>query len=92
MPRSLTALACALVSLTASAEDFAQSVDPELLVVESRIPLGDIRGRIDHLAVDVKRQRLYVAELGNDSMAVIDVKERKTIRTLTGLQEPQGIG
>lgn len=87
-----TALACALVSLTASAEDVAQSVDPEMLAVESRIPLGDIRGRIDHLAVDVKRQRLFVAELGNDSVAVIDLKEGKTVRTLTGLQEPQGIG
>jgi YVTN family beta-propeller protein len=92
MRRLQTALACALVLLTASAEDFAQSVDPEPLVVESRIPLGDIHGRIDHLGVDVKRQRLYVAELGNDSVAVIDLKERKTIRTLTGLQEPQGIG
>ena len=92
MRRLLTALACALVSLAASAEAFAPSGDPELLVLESKIPLGDIRGRIDHLGVDVKRQRLYVAELGNDSVAVIDLKERKTIATLTGLQEPQGIG
>ena len=62
------------------------------LVVEARIPLGDVRGRIDHLGVDLKRQRLYVAELGNDSLGVIDLKERKTLRTLTGLKEPQGIG
>jgi hypothetical protein len=62
------------------------------LAVESKIPLGDVHGRIDHLAVDLNRQRLYVAELGNDSLGVVDLKERKTIRTLTGLREPQGIG
>jgi len=62
------------------------------LAVESKISLGDIRGRIDHLAVDVNRQRLYVAELGNDTVGVVDLRERKMVRTLTGLKEPQGIG
>jgi DNA-binding beta-propeller fold protein YncE len=62
------------------------------LVVESRIPLGDVHGRIDHLAIDLKRQMLYVAELGNDSVGVLDLKEGKVVRTLRGLSEPQGIG
>jgi hypothetical protein len=62
------------------------------LELEAKIPLGNIHGRIDHLAVDVGRQRLYVAELGNDSVGVVDLKERKLIRTLTGLKEPQGVG
>jgi DNA-binding beta-propeller fold protein YncE len=35
---------------------------------------------------------LYVAELGNDSVGVVDLKAGKTTRTLTGLREPQGIG
>ena len=61
------------------------------LMLEGKIPLGDIRGRLDHLAVDLGRQRLYVAELGNDSVGVVDIKEHRTIRTLTGLREPQGI-
>jgi YVTN family beta-propeller protein len=59
--------------------------------VEARIPLGDIKGRIDHLAIDTSRERLYVAELGNDSVGVVDVKALKVIRTLTNLREPQGI-
>jgi DNA-binding beta-propeller fold protein YncE len=62
------------------------------LELEAKIPLGDIRGRIDHLAVDLGRQRLYVAELGNDSVGVLDIKAHRTIRTLMGLREPQGIG
>lgn len=61
------------------------------LELAAKIPLGDIRGRIDHLAVDPGRQRLYVAELGNDSVGVVDIKDLKTIRTLTGFHEPQGI-
>jgi DNA-binding beta-propeller fold protein YncE len=62
------------------------------LTVETKIPLGDISGRIDHLAVDLLRHRLYVAELGNDSIGVVDLEAGKTIRTLTGLHAPQGIG
>ena len=62
------------------------------LAVEYKISLGDVKGRIDHLAVDIDRQRLYIAELGNDTVGVVDLRERKTIRTLTGLKEPQGIG
>jgi len=50
-----------------------------------------VKGRIDHLAVDAARQRLYVAELGNDSVGVLDLKERKLLRTLPGFREPQGI-
>ena len=61
------------------------------LSVEVKIPLGDVRGRIDHLAVDLGRQRLFVAELGNDSVGVIDLQQRKVIKRLSGLKEPQGV-
>jgi hypothetical protein len=70
----------------------ARAAEPAALVLESKISLGDVRGRIDHLAFDVPRQRLFVAELGNDTVGVVDLRERKTVRTLTGLSEPQGIG
>ena len=68
------------------------AADPHPLVLEAKISLGNIHGRVDHLAIDVGRQRLYVAELGNHSVAVIDLKARVLIRTLTNLAEPQGIG
>jgi hypothetical protein len=64
---------------------------PAPLVLEAKIPLGSISGRIDHLAIDLKRQRLFVAELGNDSLGVIDLTAGKVLRTLTGLSEPQGV-
>jgi DNA-binding beta-propeller fold protein YncE len=62
------------------------------LALEAKIPLGDVHGRIDHLAVDSPRHRLFVAELGNDSVGVVDLAVGRTVRTLTGLREPQGIG
>jgi DNA-binding beta-propeller fold protein YncE len=67
------------------------AADPPPLVLEAKIPLGTVSGRIDHFAVDRDRQRLFVAELGNDSVGVVDLKERKVLRRLAGLSEPQGI-
>jgi hypothetical protein len=45
-----------------------QTASPPL-ILEAKIPLGPVSGRIDHLGIDVKRQRLLVAELGNNSLA-----------------------
>jgi YVTN family beta-propeller protein len=61
------------------------------LVLEAKIPLGDVSGRIDHLSIDMKRQRLFVAELGNNSLGVIDFAAGKVLRTITGFTEPQGV-
>ncbi|MEA2914756.1 MAG: hypothetical protein QOJ15_6837 [Bradyrhizobium sp.] len=62
------------------------------LQLEAKIPLGNVHGRIDHMAVDLKRQRLFVAELGNDSVGVVDLANRKLRQTIAGLKEPQGVG
>jgi DNA-binding beta-propeller fold protein YncE len=59
--------------------------------VEAKISLGDIAGRIDHLAFDPTRQRLYVAELGNNSIGIVDLNAKRLLRTVPGFSEPQGI-
>src|SRR5438270_6282533 len=61
------------------------------LVLEAKIPLGDVSGRIDHLGIDMKRQRLFVAELGNNSLGVVDLAAGKVLRRIDGLSEPQGV-
>ena len=88
---------CALVAATVLASLIAGKADAEqaaspLLRLEAKIPLGDVRGRIDHMAIDLSRQRLFVAELGNDSVGIVDLKARKVIRTIDGMKEPQGVG
>jgi hypothetical protein len=55
------------------------------------VPLGGVEGRIDHLAVDVPHQRLYVAALGNGSLEVIDLEKGERVQSLGGLREPQGV-
>jgi DNA-binding beta-propeller fold protein YncE len=74
------------------AQPGAQTSTVQPFEAEARIPLGDVRGRIDHMAIDLNRQRLFVAELENDTVGIVDLKDRKVVRTLTGLKEPQGVG
>ena len=84
-------MAC-LVALAACGVLPTLAAQPDPLVLEAKISLGDVRGRIDHLAIDIARQRLLVAELGNGSVGVVDLKRAKLLRTITGFGEPQGVG
>ena len=86
MGRILGAACAIAMPLTAVAGE-AGPLQPQ-----AKIPLGNVKGRIDHLAVDLARQRLFVAELGNNSLGVVDLKTRKFARRITGLREPQGVG
>src|SRR3954454_11169613 len=67
------------------------AADPTPLVLEDRIALGAVAGRIDHFAFDAERRLLFVAELGNNSVSVVDLKSRKLMRRLPELTEPQGL-
>jgi YVTN family beta-propeller protein len=89
-------LAMKLFALTAAALALAAGCAPaaaaELLQLEAKIPLGQVAGRIDHMAFDLAHRRLFVAELGNDSVGVVDVAARKVINRIAGLRNPQGVG
>src|SRR5262249_34184297 len=67
------------------------AADPPL-VLERTIPLHDVRGRIDHMAYDAGRKRLMVAELGNNTVDVLDVGTGSIVHPIGGLSEPQGVG
>ena len=43
------------------------------LALEKTISLGEVKGRIDQLAIDLGRKRLFIAELGNNSVGVVDL-------------------
>lgn len=61
------------------------------LALSASIELPGVRGRIDHLAVDLARGRAFVAALGNDSVEVVDLEGARHLRSVGGLGEPQGI-
>ena len=55
------------------------------------IPLPRVRGRIDHMALDLEGQRLFVAALGNNTLEVIDLSKGERVSSVSGFEEPQGV-
>jgi DNA-binding beta-propeller fold protein YncE len=80
---SLTVLA----SLSGNA--YAQDHTPLRLV--QTIPLTNVKGRMDHLGVDIKGQRLFAAALDNNTLEVIDLKAGKRVFSIPGQSKPQGV-
>jgi DNA-binding beta-propeller fold protein YncE len=87
---AVSAYIVAMAAMPAFSQSTHNSADT--LQLEAKIPLGDVRGRIDHMAVDPKRHRLIVAELGNDTVSVVDLAKKTVIQRIAGLKEPQGVG
>jgi YVTN family beta-propeller protein len=88
---TIAVLACALAMSAGPSRLAAQPTDTGALQLEAKIPLGDVRGRIDHMAIDLVRQHVFVAELENNTVGIVDLTNRKVIRTIPGLREPQGV-
>jgi DNA-binding beta-propeller fold protein YncE len=68
---------------------WGQTAQP--LRLEKTIELADVQGRIDHMSVDVKGERLFVSALGNNTLEVVDLKAGKRANTIGQLREPQGV-
>ena len=78
-----------LVLVASAALAWGQAAQP--LRLEKTIELPGVRGRIDHMSVDVKGARLFVSALGNNTVEVIDTKAGKRVKTISGFAEPQGV-
>src|SRR5438094_9866705 len=64
---------------------------PATLELVRTIPLKGAAGRLDHLALDAKGHRLFVANLSNNSLDVVDLKAGKLIKQVPGQKKIQGI-
>ena len=62
------------------------------LQLNKTILLPNIKGRIDHIDINVKEKILYVAALGNNTLEIVDLTNGKLIHSILGLDEPQGVG
>ncbi len=78
-----------LIAFTVSCNSVQAQPAPLRLV--QTIALAGVENRIDHVAVDVAHQRLFIAALGNNTLEVLDLRERKRVHTIRGLHEPQGV-
>jgi DNA-binding beta-propeller fold protein YncE len=86
-----TAVGCITVVIGALACQRTDARSSSALRQVAMIPLPGVKGRIDHLAFDPIRQRLFVAALGNDTVEVLDVRKGAHLKSLPGFHEPQGI-
>ena len=70
----------------------AQTAEREIppLQLEEQIPVSGVAGRLDHFTADIKRKRLFVSALGNNTVEVIDVFAGRVIHSIQGLAQPQG--
>jgi len=73
---------------TAKAQSTGRDILP--LQLEEEIPVHGVAGRLDHFTADVKRKRLFVSALGNNTVEVIDTFAGRVIRSIKGLGQPQG--
>ena len=88
-PTGLTFIVLVTLCFTCSANSRGQEKQPLRLI--QTIPMPNIKGRIDHMDVDVKGERLFVAGLENGSLEVLDLGAGKWSKSIPGFQKTQGI-
>jgi hypothetical protein len=70
-------------SIPASAQE-----KPTLRLVQS-IPLPGVKGRLDHMGIDLEKKRLFVAASDNNTLEVVDLTSEKVTNSLTGFNDTQ---
>ena len=68
-----------------------QSREKGPLRLVQTISMPAVQGRIDHMSVDIKGERTFVAALGNNSVEVLHMRTGQKIGSIQGLNEPQGV-
>jgi hypothetical protein len=88
---AIGAVICLLLAPTEHRRAHAQTAFPLQRV--QTIAMPNVSGRMDHLGVDVKGERLFAAALGNsqNTVEVIDLKAAKRIFSIRGQSMPQGV-
>ena len=63
----------------------------DVLTPAGVIMVPGVQGRMDHMAADVQGKRLFVSGLENHSLEVVDLAGGKVVRSIGGINEPQGV-
>lgn len=85
-------LLCTLGGVLAflSLPSLAQAAGPSLELIQT-IALKGKAGKLDHLAMDAKRERLFLANSVNGTLDIVDLKAGKLLKQLPGQTGIQGI-
>ena len=60
------------------------------LILTAKVPLAGVSGRIDHFTFDPKRRLTIFSGLGNNTIEIVNNFQGKHVKTIMGLDEPQG--
>jgi DNA-binding beta-propeller fold protein YncE len=75
---------CAVIAPRSTAQtSVASETNAPLRLVQS-IPLPNVEGYFDHMAVDIKGQRLFIPGEHQRTIEVVDLRTGKDIKTITG--------
>ena len=69
----------------------ARESGKQMLSLQKEIVLTNVKGRIDHIDINLKDQIAYIAALGNNTVEIVDLKSGEVTGSITGLDEPQGV-
>src|SRR2546425_8827833 len=83
----LALVICFLVCATLAVSQ--EGVNQPLRLVQT-ISMQNVKGRLDHIEVDVQGKRLFVAGLENGTCEVVDLQTGKWTRSIPGFRKPQG--
>src|SRR5215469_12729515 len=83
-------LSC-LVLIVGAAAARSQDVAKKPLRLVQTIAMSNVKGRIDHMDLDVRGKRLFVAGLENGTLEVVDLQAGKRIHSIPGFKKPQGV-
>ncbi len=90
MKKFLLACVPVLVFVLAPISKTNAQVKAPLRLVQT-IPVPNVKGRFDHMDVDVKGKRLFVAGLENGSLEVVDLSAGKWSKSVAGFKKTQGV-
>jgi hypothetical protein len=67
----------------------AHGQDKTTLRLVQTIPMSGVSGRLDHMAVDLEKKRLFVAAVANGTLEVLDLDAGKVINSISGIKDAQ---
>src|SRR6201984_3352489 len=77
------------IAVFAGFADQTSAQEKEALRLVQTIPLPGVKGRLDHMGIDLEKKRLFVAATGNNSLEVVDLTGGKVLKSLAGFKDTQ---
>ncbi len=82
---------CVAVLLFLTVAARAAPADSSALELVQTISLKGASGRLDHIALDAKGARLFIANLSNNSLDVVELKAGQLVKQIPGQGKAQGV-